>query len=372
VTPAAARAVAVTVVAAMRGQVVGLAPTAPTTAPTDVTGPPPPRDPNCPADGALILSADLPWALPDLGVTLRPDLSWRVTGADAQGWHLRALRAPLDLTLAVRPEGAALIRGERAPLLSGWQRRGFTIERIYAPASPPNSLALRLRSPSNRPVRALYIPHPAWPDALLLLTLEGAPGALAPTLDDPERALTERLTFSAPTTRRHTDALAHLASGLTLRSPKPKPQAQLIPTADPTRLAWLDLDAPCPLWAQFDAQSLIGEPPPDGPAALDRLTRDLVGAALRAWPDAQPEPLLPGRLGSSPALRFSLRFTTAQPLPLPIPLPPGDTPQPWSLLGVVIVRPDAPPTLLRAWILGEDHAAAERRFSAWLDHITVE
>jgi hypothetical protein len=327
-----------------------------------------------------------------LGLTLRAPIGWRVEGAGVEGWRLRALppSAPLTLTLAVRRGGASALRdAERAGLLAGWQRRGYLVERASSPRAPwAGGVALRLRSPSDQPVRALYLPHPALDDAALLLTLEGPVGAQAAALDAPTRAILQGLSSARPSVERTSTGLRHLPSGVTLRAPAPGPSEPgpsepvglaplLLPTAPPAagvgaRMAWLDLGAACPLWAQLDVQVLAGEPPPATPAALDRLARGVVGAALAAWPDATPEPLLPGRLGALPALRFSLQLSAVAPFGPPLPLPPARAPQPWSLLGVVVARPDAPPVLLRAWVLDGSPVEAERRLTQWLNAVSFE
>ncbi len=339
---------------------------------------------NCPWGESLRLAAGEPWVLADVGVVLQSAEDWRVLGVDAMGWRLRLIDAPFeaDLTISLRvgPNAAEVLRlSDRKVLLGGWQRRGFVIEQVselgnrLGGVQVEGGLVLRMRSPEDRPVRVLYVPRAA---SLVVLTLEGSVGALARTLDGPLQMLVEGLSFLDTPAAHWSGGGGDLgeyvkaASGLAVRFGK---EGQALPLAGMARLAWLDVGEACPLWVQFEVRVLEGEPSPGSPYELDRLVRGLVESARATWPDAIQEPLLEGRLGRHPAVRFALKLHTDQPARLSMPLPPPPHPQPlpWSVLGLVVVRTDAPPLLIRAWIQDENFAAAERRLSHWLERLRI-
>lgn len=326
--------------------------------------------------------------LADVGVVLRSAQDWRVLGVDAMGWRLRLVGAPFeaDLTISLRadPNAAQVLRlSDRKTLLGGWQRRGFVIEQVthlggrlggtLGGAQVDGELMLRMRSPEDRPVRVLYVPRAA---GLVLLTMEGPVGALASALEAPSQMVLEGLSFlDAPAAYWSGGAgelgeYAKAASGLAVRFGK---EGQPLPLPGTARLAWLDVESACPLWVQLEVRVLEGERSPGSPYELDRLVRGLVEGARVNWPDATQEPLLEGRLGKHPAVRFALQLHTDQParLSMPLPPPPHPEPLPWSVLGLVVVRPDAPPLLIRAWIQDQNLADAERRFSRWLERLRI-
>lgn len=319
--------------------------------------------------------------LADLGISLRLAGRWELS-AGQRGWRFRARAFPPDwprigdatviVSASVKgQQGAeAFLKDNASFMTKHWTQRGWKVTRRRwnkATSSRPAHLEVRAREGKER-IHVFFISDA---DRIVMITLETRSRALArslfPLLGE---ALLSELSFFAPseriTPRGEVRTIAERGGGWSFRLgggwqrvPLPGSRGRLILLSSTAEQSTSGLVEVRLLDDRIEHREQLSE-----------RGKRLIQSAQRRWPDATIERVERGRMGSSPAIQFTIASA-------PLPAAPNDLGAPLSINATRVeatltVTSGGRPVFVRAWFDEQHPDQSRARFERVLRRIQLD